>query len=129
MADCSQTKVFLAEWKRMCDYYKEGLAEGCCRRKDCPVSDRDTHFCDPYIGHIKQKHIDAVQKWSDEHPEPKPKTYADVFFEKFPNAEKGSDGAPAICRAKIFSDGTCYMKPLYCHLCWNEPYPEQEAIT
>ena len=70
MADCSKTETFIAEWKRMCDYYKEGLAEGCCRSKDCPVSDRYTHFCSPYIHHIKQKHVAAVQKWSDEHPKP-----------------------------------------------------------
>lgn len=128
MADCSKTVDFLKERKRLCDSYN-------C--KMCPVQpffkipDVCPLFDDDLYG---EKLIDFVQKWSDEHPEPKPKTYADDFFEKFPNAPyRIEDGLkiPKICRTGCYAVKCSYPRTgLFntpeCNKCWNEPYKEGE---
>lgn len=56
------------------------------------------------------------------------KTYADDFFEKFPNAQKKPNGLPKTCRDLVYG-----MKDVYCRTnccsncsdCWNEPYMSQ----
>lgn len=52
------------------------------------------------------------------------KTYADDFFEKFPNAEKASDGKPTTCRRKVYGHKypDCDIgSNSICFKCWNEP--------
>jgi len=69
--DCNKTVDFVREYKRMCQFYRKDLAEGCCRHKECPLAEAGVHgLCISYIKSITQKHIDIVQKWSDEHPNP-----------------------------------------------------------
>lgn len=64
--------------------------------------------------------VAAVQKWSDEHP---PKTYAQDFFEKFPNVPKDDKGMPHVCREYIYAPrfDKCYGCDDCCTDCWNEP--------
>ena len=69
--------------------------------------------------------IEIVQKWSDSHPIPKPKTYAEDFFEKFPNAPKCC-GTPSACRDCIYGSGKV-CGPGLCKDCWNEPMPVEET--
>ena len=61
--DCSNTLVFSSELKRMCHYYNSA---GFCNRK-CPFSAEKDLLC-PDVFEVTQRHIDAVQRWSDEHP-------------------------------------------------------------
>lgn len=67
-----------------------------------------------------------MQKWSDEHP---CKTYAQDFFEKFPNAKPDEEGVPGTCRVNCYG-GSCQHSAIFgagpapCEDCWNE---EMEA--
>lgn len=123
--DCSKTIDFLSELKRLCDTRDECVANA-ANKEDCPM------FGICKLTHSKtcakdaEKAIEIVQKWSDEHPK---KTYAQDFFEKFPNAKPGAEGVPRICRANCYG-GSCQHSaisgagPAPCKDCWNE---EMEA--
>ena len=123
--DCSKTIDFLSELKRLCDTRDECVANA-ANKEDCPM------FGICKLTHSKtcakdaEKAIKIVQKWSDEHPK---KTYAQDFFEKFPNAKPGAEGVPRICRANCYG-GSCQHSaisgagPAPCKDCWNE---EMEA--
>lgn len=67
--------------------------------------------------------ISMVQKWSDEHPL---KTYAQDFFEKFPNALKDHEGVPNACLVDIYGSSfdECYG---CCIDCWNKPMNDEET--
>lgn len=119
--DCNKTINFMKERRRMCDEVKLCM--------NCPLE--CTEFCDKaiYSSNFKleevQRSIEIVQKWSDEHPQ---KTYADDFFEKFPNAPKFQMGGhPKACREAVYG-GECPMnegnKDNNCFNCWNEPMEE-----
>lgn len=125
MADCSKTVDFIHERERMCNFYKN--CEG------CPATDlvaEDTMLCAAYEDDFITDVISIVQKWSDEHPAPKPKTYADDFFEKLPKARKLVSGEPCVRACDIYSiicDHECFGVATHGHCpYWNEPYPEQE---
>ncbi len=119
MADCSKTEVYLSELNRMCETYINSDPPHCTR---CPLK----RICG-YHGKMKKSSFALVQRWSDSHPAPKPKTYADDFFEKFPKAAKsGKSGYPSgACKRKIY-DGTMCDDYSHCEICWNEPYKESE---
>ena len=58
-------------------------------------------------GSYTQEDIDALQEWSDEHPEEEPKhekTLKEDFFEKFPDAERNSDGNPKVNPCDIYGE-------------------------
>lgn len=142
--DCSKTINFIIEKTRYCQWRTQELeADGytpdCDYMPDCescPLSD----FCDVSRGlpcarkpkEVIFEAINAVQKWSDEHPR---KTYAQDLFEKLPNAMKGADGTPLdACREALYGtkcpiedeeidwDNGCDEN--CCVGCWNE---EMEA--
>ena len=117
--DCNKTIDFMKELNRMCDELK-------ARCIDCPIE--YTEMCEKTVyGYVTddftperlQEIIEKIQKWSNEHPQ---KTYADDFFEKFPNAERIADRIPIICRRSIYG-GEC-DKGKQCPDCWNEPMEE-----
>ena len=70
MADCSKTEVFLAEWRRM--HYSFYSCKG------CPIYDEYKQSCLECITTNAKKSVEAVQKWSDKHPE---KTPVEQLFE------------------------------------------------
>ena len=110
--DCSRTIDYLAELERMCNSYEDECV-------GCPL-----HECctgDAWVKNPKQA-MEIVQKWSDEHPQ---KTYAQDFFEKFPNARKDSYGLPnAVCRKTIYGEERNHCDDINCVECWNEPMEE-----
>lgn len=114
--DCSKVLNYVAERKRMCDAYIAPCYE-------CPLYS----IGDCYkISLITQKHIDAVQKWSDEHPQP---TMAEKFFEMFPNAKKTATNLPVVCPKFLGwpTEPHCpklYGQQMTCADCWNRPYSE-----
>ncbi len=125
MADCCKTVDFIKEQVRMCNSYSN------CR-DGCPFARKHNGHrarCGSFVNTHTDEAIQILQKWSDEHPEQKPKTYADVFFEKFPKALRdGND--PGICIEFVFGNKPHEIScddPSSCHRCWNEPYTEQEA--
>lgn len=116
--DCSKTINFLAEAKRLCDSRTWCKADA-TNKEQCPLYD----FCDPLLSEIcAEKVVEVLQKWSDEHPQ---KTYAQDFFEKFPDAQRCKSfngGYPSACRKSIYA-GECPGEG--CEECWNEPMEEQ----
>lgn len=96
---------------RMCKCFVD-TCEGCPLEKHigpCPPFD------------FSEEDNKAVLKWCDEHPQ---KTYAQDFFEKFPNAQKDLCGNPVPCRKILFGPpkGDCSTRD--CSDCWNECMPE-----
>lgn len=127
MADCSKLEDFLRERKRMCKSFDslyqswdQGLCDGCPLNKGYNC----LFYNEVVDGESIQKAANLVQKWSDEHPEQKPKTYSDVFFEKFPHAKFMPEfGFPSACRNDIFTHQS-KCGGMTCKECWNEPYKE-----
>ena len=123
MADCSKVVEFFSERERMCD--SRGMS--CSKCSLSSFNNLAGVHCDKFIAHRPNIAVELVQKWSDEHPEPKHKTYADVFLEKFPTATINACAAPGarpyICRQDVFGEqGCCEIGKLNCLACWNEPY-------
>ena len=113
--DCSKILDYVHEWYRMCNavFYK-----GC---DNCPT--KNAGECCYHIRFITQKHIDIIQKWSDDHPE---KTRADVFFEMFPDAVwQGIDKKiPVTCYRHLINIDNNYLcqENYKCKKCWLQPY-------
>lgn len=58
MANCNNTLEYKHELFRMCDSYQR-----CC--DGCPLNDKPCRGLES----ISEESIEAIQKWSDEHPE------------------------------------------------------------
>ena len=111
--DCSKVVNFMPEKQRMCASF-----DNC---SDCPLYSTNNSVgaaCEIMVTFHTAKAIKIVQKWSDEHQQ---KTYADDFFEKFPNAPKKDDSTPATCWGKIYGTGVCEddFDRITCEECWN----------
>lgn len=115
--DCNKTTNFLAELQRLCDSRDRCIADA-ADKEQCPMFG----FCEEALTKIcvedAIKLVEAIQKWSDEHPK---KTYVQDFFEKLPKAQSKSDGTPFVCRQTIYG-GKC--PGTKCDECWNEPMEE-----
>lgn len=122
--DCSKTLNYVAERNRMCNTL-EKKGNSILKCKVCPL-----HIENCECGmtrDITQKHIDIVQKWSDEHPQ---ETMVDKLFEIFPNAMKLKNGLPLFC-PHYLGWGEYEKCPkgqgvyISCVDCWNMPYIEK----
>ena len=120
--DCNKTINFLHELKRLCDS-RDGCVANADNKERCPMfgicEDALTRICAEDV----ETAIETVQKWSDEHPK---KTYAQDFFEKFPDAPKDEavkGKCPWACRIGIYGGGCPKIDPEIdcCYECWNEP--------
>lgn len=97
----------IKDLKRMCKM------QTCCA--GCPLSKEDIS-CQPDL--LPNNIDEMVDKWVAEHPV---KTYADDFFEKFPDAQRMAPGIPVPCVVGIyseFSDKNCPVGG--CQECWNQ---------
>ena len=121
--DCSKTIDFFSELKRLCSLRR--TCGAIAHNEQCPLHG----FCEITYSKIYAedaiKAVENLQKWSDEHPK---KTYAQDFLEKFPEAQRGSDGTPFVCRKTIYGevppkDKRCDRREA-CKNCWNEPMEE-----
>lgn len=113
--DCSKTLNYVAEKKRLCESNTEHCINCVLNEIGCDVVDE-----------ITAKHIEILQKWSDEHPH---QTMADKFFEIFPKAKKTENGLPLYC-PHYLGWGEYEKCPkgqgidISCTDCWNRPYSE-----
>lgn len=91
--------------------------------KNCPLcEDTEKEICK--IGFISpcawsNEIEEIIDKWVAEHPA---KTYADDFFEKFPNAPKDDLGNPKCCLGSVYPEfdmNTCQYYDS-CEKCWNQ---------
>ena len=126
--DCNKTIDFFAEAKRLCD-----------SRTACSANEKNKERCPLFVfckctittrsvEEITTRSVEEIttaiknlQKWSDKRSK---KTYAQDFFEKFPDAPrcKSANGRyPSACRKAIY-DGKC--PGVGCEECWNEPMEE-----
>lgn len=83
--------------------------------KTCPLfsCNNGRHVtCEKLADDFPEDCVRIVEKWAKEHPL---KTYAQDFFEKFPNAPRDRKGLPILCKKKIYG-GECSSK---CTNCWN----------
>lgn len=126
--DCNKTTNFLAELQRLCDSRDRCMANA-ANKEQCPMFG----FCEDALTRIgikdATKLIEAIQKWSDEHPK---KTYVQDFFEKFPNAPKDKSAKgeyPDACRNLIYGGGCPKIESRIdcCYKCWNEPMNDEET--
>lgn len=125
--DCSKTINFFAEAKRLCDSRTVCTADA-ANKEQCPLFVFCKHPVITRGAEYAKKLIEAIQNWSDEHPQ---KTYAQDFFKKFPKAQSHSDGSPVICRKIIYGERrppfeNCYYTGA-CYRCWNEPMNDEET--
>lgn len=142
MVDCGKTVIFLSEWKRMCSTQPIDPMCGCCPLKVELAQKFNCKQCFAIIRQYPDEAQRIVQRWSDEHPLPKQKTFADDFFEKFPHARGYSfdyDGTKVpseLMRCMLYNIGySCEFEgSKFCDAdrradCWREPYPEQEEAN
>lgn len=118
--NCSKTMEFIKADEIMCKHQ-------CTKRQctKCPVSTFNNGTgmgCAEFMKAHPEKYIEILQNWVDNHF----KTYADDFFEKFPNAVKNSRGNPQIKWCLVYvNNGICnktvtHRAGALCEDCWNE---------
>lgn len=120
MIDCSKTKNYFAEKRRMTKRCELGCS-------NCPLNKDKILSCIAFQMLYPEKAIAIVQKWSDEHP---PKTYLSEFLKHYPNAEL-NHGVPKICLKELGTISGCAKTKkgdLYisCYKCWNQPIEEDK---
>ena len=119
--DCSKTINFFAEAKRLCDS-RTGCTADAANKEQCPLSVFCKHPSITRGAEYAKKLIENLQKWSDEPPK---KTYAQDFFEKFPNAKKLLGSAPTVCRKQIYPNVVSdFCSDADCVRCWNQSMEE-----
>lgn len=124
MIDCSKTENYFIEKLRMTKRTKNGLCENKC--SNCPLCSNNNGEglpCPDFEMYYPEKAIEAVQRWSDEHPQ---KTFLTEFLKNYPNAPLDDDGTPkGICpRALGLMDiDDCDDN---CIKCWNQPIKDGE---
>lgn len=114
--DCSTVIGFVKEADRVCLMHEECKECPFSGRKACPkaVLEYDT----PDVQAI----IDALQKWSDEHPV---KTRLDDLLEKYPNVPLREDGLLDFLPSRLGYCEDCRncrcFENCCSDACWNEP--------
>lgn len=126
MIDCSKTKNYLTEWRRMTKQRKDGGCELNC--VDCPLGGSNNSIdvpCSVLETNYPEKAIAIVQKWSDEYPS---KTYLSEFLKHYPNVKLLGDGTPkCLCPHQLgLKDIDDCRKHYTCAECWNQPLKDGE---
>lgn len=127
MIDCSKTKNYFSEKKRMIKKHKYVCELNCA---DCPLSWDKNGIgisCSKLETSFPEQAISIVQKWSDENPQ---KTYLTELLKIFPNTQVNAYGIPKrICPFDLglVSAKAC-RKDRNCAKCWNQPFPEMEEV-
>lgn len=126
MTDCSKTENYFAEKLKMTKRTKNGLCEIKC--SNCPLCSNNNGeglSCPDFEMYYPEKAIEAVQRWSDEHP---PKTYLSELLTHFPKVKLDDTGTPKeICPHEL---GLNEIKDCgtdnCCVRCWNQPIEDGE---
>ena len=126
MIDCNITKNYFNEKQRMAKKRKlyAGIYKCELDCSDCPLSSlnndaTDRMTCSEFEMLCPEQAIEAVQRWSDEHP---PKTYLTELLKNYPNISLEDNGTPNFCpyRLGLMSIDDC-RKDHNCIKCWNQP--------
>jgi hypothetical protein len=126
MIDCSKTENYFAEKRRMAKRAENGLCKLVCSNCPlCSVNNNKGQSCTAFEMLYPEKAIEAIQRWSDEHP---PKTYLSEFLKHYPNALLKDDGTPkGICLHELGATSldNCEVDNA-CAKCWNQPVEDGE---
>lgn len=119
MIDCSKLESYFIEKKRMTKI----CAIECTK---CPLSCDNNgtgECCSDFEMLYPKKAIEAIQKWSDSHPQ---KTYLSELLKIFPDTPLNDDGTPeSICPYELgLMDISNCEKGRNCIECWNRPFGE-----
>ena len=131
--DCSNLLNFKKEFKRMCESHIQ------CTH--CPFYDKfnedkfsndGSPSCYPEedlrLREITNKHIEILQKWSDEHP---PKTLLEDLLERYPNTPFDDYGTPCFCPKALGYEKQWYcnngVESSRCVDCWNRYLDEVKS--
>lgn len=111
----NKRQATIYDFARMCNSHDE------CRY--CPTSHYNNSKgcgCIKLIQQCTDEASEIILKWCDKHAA---KTYADDFFEKFPNAERRSNsGRPNICINRIYPGTETDCDHKTCDACWAREY-------
>lgn len=125
MVDCSKTKSYFSEKRRMIRKHGYICKLNC---DDCPLgrSKNDKGIsCETLEKSYPEQAISIIQKWSDEHPQ---KTYLTELLKVFPNTQVNAYGIPKrICPFDLglMSAKAC-RKDRNCAKCWNQTIGDGE---
>lgn len=126
MIDCSKTKNYFTEKKRMIKKHKYICELNCA---DCPLGwskNGKGISCETLEKSYPEQAISIIQKWSDENSQ---RTYLTEFLEHYPNAEFDKNGVPKICPHLLgLKDSYDSCKGGDCAECWNQPLSEREEV-
>lgn len=128
MIDCNITKNYFSEKARMSKTTKSGTCKVVCGK--CPLSSDNNgvgECCTDFEMLYPEEVIEAVQRWSDEHP---PKTYLSEFLKHYPNVQLYDAGIPkGICpyHLGLMNKNDCPKKDRDCIECWNHPLPIEDG--
>jgi hypothetical protein len=113
---------YLKEKTRMCKYPCSN-----CAIKDENKNQKAFESCVQFEKKYPEQAVETVEKWSKEHPV---KTFADVFFERMPNASRSISKIPAtningkVCPYQFFKiEYKCKFTD--CTKCWHQEYKEE----
>lgn len=126
MIDCSITKNYFAEKRRMTKFAESRICKIRCT--NCPLSSSNNgknESCEVFEKLYPEQAIEIVQKWSDEHPQ---RTYLSEFLKNYPNTPLDYDGTPdSICPYDLglMNIDDC-NKDRNCIKCWNQPIKDGE---
>ena len=127
MIDCSKTKSYFTEKRRMIKKHKYICELNC---NDCPLGwskNGKGISCETLEKFYPEQAISIIQKWSDENPQ---KTYLTELLKVFPNTQVNAYGIPkriCPCDLGLMSAKAC-RKDRNCAQCWNQPLLEREEV-
>lgn len=120
MIDCSKTKNYIHERKRMCESLKKKKCRFCAFKTRQGCISKSIEEADP------ERAIRIVQDWSDRNPT---NTILDNFNKFYPDAVK-TNGIPPICCAKLGLVEYCgelfFIDCERCKRCWHTVAKERE---
>ncbi len=132
MIDCSKTESYFAEKRRMTKKHKLNGGAYICKLNcaECPLNSlnngtTDNMACSDFETLYPEKAIEAIQKWSDEHPQ---RTFLTEFLKHYPNVQLNNHGIPKwICpfNLGLMNKRDC-RKKCNCIECWNQPIEDGE---
>lgn len=124
MIDCAKTENYFAEKLRMAKRAENGLCKlGCSNCPLCSINNNKGQSCTAFEMLYPEKAIEAVQRWSDEHPQ---RTYLSEFLKNYPNAPLDDDGSPkGVCPHTL---GLADIDDCddNCIKCWNQTIKDGE---
>lgn len=124
MIDCTKTTNYFTEKLRMTKRTKNGLCENKC--SNCPLCSNNNGEglpCPEFEMYYPEKTIEAVQRWSDEHPQ---KTFLSELLKNYPNVPHEEDGPPINFCPNDLGLTMTEACDNNCVRCWNQPIEDGE---